>query len=77
MIIEKTGNAWWADSLKNMRKYHKMTLDDVENATGIAKSYLSQLENGRHDVKMSTVEKIVDVYGYELTIKPKEQDENL
>ncbi len=51
-----------------------MTLDDVENATGIAKSYLSQLENGRHDVKMSTVEKIVDVYGYELTIKPKEQE---
>ena len=74
MIIEKTDNVWWADSLKNMRKYHKMTLDDVENITGIAKPYLSQLENGKHDVKISTLEKIVDVYGYELTIKPKEQE---
>jgi len=74
LIIEKTDNVWWADSLKNMRKYHKMTLDDVENITGIAKPYLSQLENGKHDVKISTLEKIVDVYGYELTIKPKEQE---
>ena len=74
MIIEKTDNALWADSLKNMRKYHKKTLDDVENITGIAKPYLSQLENGKHDVKISTLEKIVDVYGYELTIKPKEQE---
>ena len=74
MIIEKTGNVWWSDSLKNIRKYHKMTLDDVENITGIAKPYLSQLENGKHDVKISTLEKIVDVYGYELTIKPKEQE---
>jgi len=38
LIIEKTDNVWWADSLKNMRKYHKMTLDDVENITGIAKT---------------------------------------
>lgn len=74
MIIEKTGNVWWSDSLKNIRKYHKMTLDDVENITGIAKPYLSQLENGKHDVKISTLEKIVDVYGYELTIKPKEEE---
>lgn len=51
-----------------------MTLDDVENITGIAKPYLSQLENGKHDVKISTLEKIVDVYGYELTIKPKEEE---
>jgi|TARA_R110002020_G_scaffold270016_1_gene485337 transcriptional regulator with XRE-family HTH domain len=74
LIIEKTGNVWWSDSLKNIRKYHKMTLDDVENITGIAKPYLSQLENGKHDVKISTLEKIVDVYGYELTIKPKEEE---
>ena len=74
MIIEKTGNVWWSDSLKNIRKYHKMTLDDVENITGIAKPYLSQLENGKHDVKISTLEKIVDVYGYELPIKPKEEE---
>ena len=40
---------WWATSLKIIRKSQQMTLTDVENLTGISKTYLSQLENGMKD----------------------------
>ena len=72
MIIIRTDNAWWADSLKNIRKYRKMTLGDVEQLTGISKPYLSQLENGKHDIKLSTFEKIIESYGYEVTVTLKD-----
>ena len=63
---------WWATSLKIIRKSQQMTLTDVENLTGISKTYLSQLENGKHDVKLSTFEKIKKALGYELNVVPTE-----
>jgi len=61
---------WWATSLKIIRKSQQMTLTDVENLTGISKTYLSQLENGKHDVKLSTFEKITKALGYEINVVP-------
>jgi transcriptional regulator with XRE-family HTH domain len=49
-----------------------MTLVDVGNLTGISKTYLSQLENGKHDVKLSTLEKITKALGYEIHVVPME-----
>ena len=63
---------WWATSLKIIRKSQQMTLTDVENLTGISKTYLSQLEKGKHDVKLSTFEKITKELGYEINVVPTE-----
>jgi len=70
--ISFNSNLWWADSLKMIRKDKKFTLDEVESMTGIAPPYLSQLENGKHDIKLSTFEKIIESYGYEISIVSKE-----
>ncbi len=72
--ISFIGNLWWADSLKMIRKDKKLTLDDVGSMTGMKESYLSRLENGKHDIKLSTFEKIVESYGYEISIVPKEEE---
>ena len=70
--ISFKSNLWWADSLKMIRKDKKFTLDKVESMTGIAPPYLSQLENGKHDIKLSTFEKIIESYGYEVTVTLKD-----
>jgi transcriptional regulator with XRE-family HTH domain len=57
-----------------IRKDKKLTLDDVGSMTGMKESYLSRLENGKHDIKLSTFEKIVESYGYEISIVPKEEE---
>jgi len=46
--------------LKEKRKRHGLTMIDVQNATGIAQSYLSQIENDKTRPRFDTVKRIFD-----------------
>lgn len=57
--------------LKILRKYKKMSQDDVSLSTGINRSYLSDIENGKSSPTLDTVEKLaiaLNVAPYEFLI---------
>lgn len=49
--------------LRRRRKALRMTLKDVANATGLAESFISQLERGIHSGSIRTLQKISEVLG--------------
>lgn len=51
------------ERLRNRRKGLRMTLKDVADATGLAQSFISQLERGVHTGSIRTLQKICEVLG--------------
>lgn len=54
--------------LRLMRSVRGLTLADVATGTGLSVSYLSDLERGRTNPSIETLEKIATFYGVELFI---------
>ncbi|MDO5682345.1 MAG: helix-turn-helix domain-containing protein, partial [Propionibacteriaceae bacterium] len=48
--------------LRHLRKERRLTLSQVADATGIAVSQLSLLENGKREAKVSTLQKLATCY---------------
>jgi transcriptional regulator with XRE-family HTH domain len=48
------------DNLKKVRKERKIKQTDFAKSLGISQSYLSDLENGRKNISMNTVQRIAD-----------------
>lgn len=57
------------------RKKQKLSQDELSKLTGIARAYISRIENGNVDVSLSKVEMIIGALGYELTIRKKRKSE--
>ena len=57
------------------RKKQKLSQDELSELTGIARAYISRIENGNVDVSLSKVEMIIGALGYELTIRKKRKSE--
>lgn len=57
------------------RKKQKLSQDELSELTGIARAYISRIENGNVDVSLSKVEMIVGALGYELTMRKKRKSE--
>ena len=53
--------------LKQLRKDHDLTLDQLSKKTGVAKSTLSEIENGNADPHFRTVERIT--FGLGLSVQ--------
>jgi transcriptional regulator with XRE-family HTH domain len=53
--------------LRRLRHRKRMSLTDVYEATGISRSQLSRIENGKSDPRMSTVTRLLTVYGATLS----------
>jgi len=48
------------EMIKEARKEARLTQDDLAKRTGTKKSYISRLENGKIDVQISTLFKIIE-----------------
>lgn len=49
--------------LNSLRKLRRLTLAQVSEATGVAPSQLSMIENGKREAKVSTLQKLSALYG--------------
>lgn len=66
-----------ANKLRALRKQHGMTLDDLAEKTGLSKPYLSDIELGRRarfDTALATLNKILAVYGLELSVEIRSRE---
>jgi transcriptional regulator with XRE-family HTH domain len=59
--------------LKNARKSKKMTQGELGKLLHLPQGYVSQVESGKHDIKMSTLEDWARVLGFELMLIPRSQ----
>ncbi|MCK9338197.1 MAG: helix-turn-helix domain-containing protein [Arcobacteraceae bacterium] len=73
MTLEQLGN-----EIKLLRKEKKYSQDDMEQYSGITKRTISKIENGFIDeVGIKKVDVILDLLGYELSIRPKGRPKTL
>lgn len=49
-------------ALRLIRIYHDMTQSDAAKATGLSKSYISDLESGKKDVTLRVLERYSDTF---------------
>lgn len=64
--------------IKTLRKDNKYSQDDMENFSGITKRTISKIENGFVDeVGIKKVETILELLGYEFSIRPKNRPKTL
>lgn len=64
--------------IKTLRKENTYSQDDMENFSGITKRTISKIENGFIDeVGIKKVETILDLLGYEFSIRPKNRPKTL
>ena len=62
-----SGSKPFGQWLKTTRKYHGLTLDDMVKRSGLAKGYLSDLENGKkQNAGLETAQKITKAFNMEL-----------
>ncbi|KIM11613.1 MAG: hypothetical protein KU37_05310 [Sulfuricurvum sp. PC08-66] len=67
MQLEELGN-----EIQKLRKEQKYSQSEMERFSGITKRTLSKIENGFVDeVGIKKVAMILDLLGYELSIRPK------
>ena len=57
------------DSLAYVRRRSGKTQEEVAQVAGVSRNYISLMERGKaHGITISTLEKIVAAYGFEMTI---------
>ena len=59
-----------ASQLRAARVAQKVTLKDLANKSGVHWVTLSRFENGRVDLGVTKLERVAQVLGLELTLKP-------
>ena len=52
------------DMFRWLRIAHNLSLDDVVKETAVSKSTLSRFENGKCDIRLSTLIKLIKHYDY-------------
>lgn len=65
---------WWCNVLKKLRNEQGITLMELSLRTDITQSYLSRIENGKHTVSVTKLDKILKALGHQLEIVPVEKD---
>lgn len=54
--------SYFAENLKNLRKYHKITLEELADAINVSKSALSDYENEKFSPSLIICRKIADYF---------------
>ncbi len=73
MTLQKLGQ-----EIKNLRKSKNFSQNDLEEYSGITKRTISKIENGFIDeVGIKKVETILDLLGYEFSIREKNRPRTL
>jgi transcriptional regulator with XRE-family HTH domain len=60
------------DIIKERRKFLKLRQEDIAEITGIALKTIQLLEQGKGNPSVSTLQKIADVLGMEITMQVKQ-----
>ena len=53
------------------RKKQKLSQEELGEIAGLARSYISRIEQGSIDVSISRLQRILSALGFELTIRKK------
>lgn len=69
-IAEIRENVEWTD--ENGIRRTKMTQTDLSKITGIYRTHLVRIEQGKYDSRLSVIAHIADALGYKLDLVPKE-----
>jgi transcriptional regulator with XRE-family HTH domain len=60
------------DIIKERRKFLKLKQEDIAEITGIALKTIQLVEQGKGNPSVSTLQKIADVLGMEITMQVKQ-----
>ena len=74
VVMPNINNNWWCNVLKKLRNEQGITLMELSLRTDITQSYLSRIENGKHTVSVTKLDKILKALGHQLEIVPVEKD---
>jgi transcriptional regulator with XRE-family HTH domain len=53
----------FGERVRRLRKKRNWKLVDLSVETGLGRVFLSNLENGKHEPKLSTIKKLADAFG--------------
>ncbi len=71
MRVYKTRPAGWPTIFTDLRIEKGVTLLEVSKATGVNTASINYYEQGIRSPKLTTAEKLLNFYGYELEAMPK------
>ena len=57
-------------TLRNIRNKKKWNLVRLEAATGMSSQHISEIENGKRDPRLSSIERIAQALGYTIVLVP-------
>ena len=63
----------WGERLRAMREGRGWTQRDLAHRTGRSQARISQIEQGRDNVRLATLVNLLEALGYELVALPKGQ----
>ena len=63
----------WSSELREARHNKKLTLEQLGELIGMSKHYLSCMERGVHEPRISTLEKVFNALEYDLVVKNRNE----
>ncbi len=57
--------------VQEYRKEQGLTQQDLADRLGVKKSYLSRIENGHADIRLSTLARVLGAIGFDLVAMPR------
>jgi transcriptional regulator with XRE-family HTH domain len=64
-------NSFIHSALRRQRNQRRLTLDDVSVMTRISPQNLSEIESGKRDPRLSSIERMADAMGLTLLLVPE------
>ena len=64
------------NEIKELRIRNNITQEQLSRLSGVPFATINRLENGKGNPTLSTLQKILDVFGYQLSIVRKPPTEN-
>lgn len=57
--------------VQEYREQHDLTQQELADRLGVKKSYLSRIENGKADIRLSTLAKVLGSIGFDIVAMPQ------
>ena len=64
-------SAYVGEIVQEYREQNNLTQQELSDRLGVKKSYLSRIENGRADIRLSTLAKILGCMGFDIVAMPR------
>ncbi len=53
--------------IKDLRKQHRLTQQELADQAGVSFSFVNQVERGKKTVRLDTLNQLLAVFGYEMS----------